>query len=345
MLRLAIIADDLTGALDTAAPFAGVPGGVVVATRVAALEGALARRPGVVAVSTRSREIGAAEARAQVVRALACLPPGAPIFKKIDSRLKGNIPAELEAFGGRALLVAPAIPEFGRVVRDGRLEGFGVDAPIPVGARLGAAATRATVPDTLTDADLSRALGAAGDDTVHVGARGLATALAAAMGLPAAPVPGALPAPLCMAIGSADAITLRQVDLLRRAAPCLLDLAAPGGRVPSAPPRPAAPLALLRISAGEAVAPAVAAARFAAGVRPWLAEARALVLSGGATAEACLDALGLDRLALRGEILPGLPLSGAEGRAIVTKSGGFGDPDCLARIAGQTVPAEDPAHG
>ena len=39
--RLAIIADDLTGALDSAAPFAGIDGGVVVATHLMALPAAL----------------------------------------------------------------------------------------------------------------------------------------------------------------------------------------------------------------------------------------------------------------------------------------------------------------
>ena len=54
---LAIIADDLTGALDTAAPFAASPRGVAVASRPGALAAALAADADVVAVSTRSREI------------------------------------------------------------------------------------------------------------------------------------------------------------------------------------------------------------------------------------------------------------------------------------------------
>ena len=159
-LRLAIVADDLTGALDSAAAFAAVPGGVAVATGPAALASALAAGPGVVAVSTGSREIAADAARDRVARVLSALPPGVRVFKKIDSRLKGNIAAELSALPG-ALLAAPAIPEFGRIVQAGRLSGFGVDLPLDVAAALGAEAARATIPDTVDAAGMAAALAAA----------------------------------------------------------------------------------------------------------------------------------------------------------------------------------------
>ena len=47
------------------------------------------------------------------------------IFKKIDSRLRGNVKQEiataLQAFGCTAAIIAPALPAMGRVVRDGIL--------------------------------------------------------------------------------------------------------------------------------------------------------------------------------------------------------------------------------
>lgn len=55
----------------------------------------------------------------------------------------------------------------------------------------------------------------------------------------------------------------------------------------------------------------------------------ALVLSGGVTAEAVLDAMDVEILTVEEEILPGLPLSAANGWRIVTKSGGFGAPSTL----------------
>ena len=59
-----------------------------------------------------------------------------------------------------------------------------------------------------------------------------------------------------------------------------------------------------------------------------------LIVTGGATAEAVLDALGLGCLEVLGEALPGMPLVRAGRLAMVTKSGGFGTPSALARLAG-----------
>jgi len=57
------------------------------------------------------------------------------------------------------------------------------------------------------------------------------------------------------------------------------------------------------------------------------------VLTGGATAEAVLDALDLPVLDLHGDIVPGLPLSSGGGWRIVTKSGGFGAAGVLLMLA------------
>ncbi|MDF0600280.1 four-carbon acid sugar kinase family protein [Psychromarinibacter sp. C21-152] len=329
-LRLAIIADDLTGALDTAAPFTASPGGVVVATRPEALRVALDRRPAVVAVSTRSREMPARAAREAVAATLAMLPPGAAVLKKIDSRLKGNVAAELSAFQG-PLTVLPAIPEFGRVVSDGALRGFGVETPLPVRDVLGDAAARATVPDAETDAQLSEALAAAPEDAVLVGARGLAQALAARWGL-GAPPPAELPAPVCFAIGSTDPITRAQVDALRADRPTTAFVAAPAGRVPP-PPDDVPDIAVVATTEGDETRPATVACTFAHGLVPWIRSAHGALLTGGATAEAVLDALGVFRLSLIGEALPGLPAARSGRWVFVTKSGGFGQPDALLRLA------------
>ncbi|GAB5376845.1 MAG: four-carbon acid sugar kinase family protein [Acuticoccus sp.] len=332
---LAIIADDLTGALDTAAPFAASPRGVAVASRPDALAGALAAGTDVVAVSTRSREVAPVAAREAVEAVLAALPDGIRVLKKVDSRLKGNIVAELAPFAPRRLLAAPAIPEFGRVVRGGMLCGFGIDTPIDVRGRLGPHVDAALVPDTVTQGDLARALAAAGEDTVLVGARGLSTALADAAGLGAPCPAGALAHPLAIVVGSTDPITTAQVARLGAEAAGVPIVDAPAGRVPTpgkgAPP----PVTLLRIApdAGGGEAGATVAARFAAGAVPWIKRVRALILTGGATAEAVLDALDLSVFALRGEALPGMPLIAAGAWQAVTKSGGFGEADALVRLA------------
>ncbi len=340
MLQLAIIADDLTGALDAAAPFAGVAGGVIVATRPEMLNAALAARPGVVSVSTRSREVHAGEAQRRVAAVLAELPRGVRLFKKIDSRLKGNVVSELEAFGDRKMIVAPAIPEFGRIVRNGHLEGFGIDTPMSVSEALGAASERAAVPDTVTASDMRQVLRLAGEGTVLVGARGLASALASSLGMVAAREPIHLAGPICIAIGSTDPITLSQVAHLVRDGEGVQHVRAVSGMVPPVPEGAYAPVTLLQIVGGREDDPSETSRRFAEGAAAWLAGARSVIFSGGATAEACLDAIGIDVLSLKGEALPGLPVSEGGGRTIVTKSGGFGDVDCLLRLVAGVVVTE-----
>lgn len=333
MPDLVIIADDLTGALDAASPFAGHPAGVAVATRPDALGEVLHAGAGVIAVSTRSREIAGAEARARVAAVLAALPAGVILFKKIDSRLKGNIADELAPFGEGPLLVSPAIPDLGRVVRDGRLEGAGVAAPIPVRARLGAADAHAQVPDAPDDAALTRMVAAAPAGTVFVGARGLGLALARRMALQPPPATPPLPAPACIVVGSTDPITLAQVAALKAARSDLVLVEAPSGRLPAMPEGPHAALTLLQAVPGPQRAPADVARDFARGAARWLGPARSTLLTGGATAEAVLEALGVSLLHVAGEALPGMPHCRGGAWTIVTKSGGFGEPDALVRLA------------
>lgn len=57
-----------------------------------------------------------------------------------------------------------------------------------------------------------------------------------------------------------------------------------------------------------------------------------LVLTGGDTARAVLDRLGVDRLEVLGELEPGICLSRAGDRFFVTKAGGFGDSHSLVRV-------------
>src|SRR5690606_892906 len=177
MTKLAIIADDLSGALDAAAPLAMRGLRTIVALAPAGIETALRDDPEIIGVSTGSREGDPSAARAAVRRCLEALPAGTRIFKKVDSRLKGNIEAELDAIPYQRSLVVPAIPAFGRWVRDGRLGGFGVAEPVSVAARLGAHGSRASIPDIERQSDIDAALEATPCDLL-VGARGLAEAVA-----------------------------------------------------------------------------------------------------------------------------------------------------------------------
>lgn len=335
---IAIVADDLTGALDTSTPFALAGRRVACAARPEGLAAAIASGAEIVVVSTASRAL-APEMAAQRVRSVAeQLQAARPsiVFKKIDSRLKGN-PAEESAALARALgldrlLVAPAIPDQGRFTIDGKVCGYGVDTPLAVSPRFASTDLAIEIADAASDEDLDRIVaGADWTSTLAVGARGLGAALARLhRGEPASHF--APDGETLFAIGSRDPITERQIAALRRVeihdAP-LGALASPVTRLP----------AVIR-STGPFRAPDEAiSTRFAAAVADGVATTRphTLVMSGGDTALAILDQLGVDLVFPEGEAAPGLPwflIPRKNHRSIraVVKSGGFGDETALAAL-------------
>ncbi|MDK1373987.1 MULTISPECIES: four-carbon acid sugar kinase family protein [unclassified Sinorhizobium] len=333
--RLLIVADDLTGALDTAAPFAVHGFSVDVVADQSALDEAIAGGSDVIAVTTRSREIEPAEAARRVLLAQQAMTPGMRLFKKVDSRLKGNVEAELSVLDFARAVVLPAIPEFGRVVRGGQIRGFGVDQPISVAGRLGAIADRAVIPDTETVEEMRTAVEAITPGDLLVGALSLANALASRTGRSHAEPFAAREGRLLMAIGSRDPITVSQVEELRRAVPDLRYLAAPAGQVEQARHRSERADDVTLVQAVEGALPATAsdvAAALAESAAAFAGECRTMLLSGGATAEAYFDRQGIRVLRLVGEVLPGLPVAEHGGQFYITKSGGFGDSDTLCRV-------------
>src|SRR5688572_10104079 len=118
-MTLTIIADDLTGACDTAALFCGrgrVP--VFIAPAPAGGDWEVA------AVDTESRALPGAEAARRMRSTGAGLAErlvAGSLFKKIDSTLRGPIGAELDALlsvtGRTGALVCPAFPAQHRTVR------------------------------------------------------------------------------------------------------------------------------------------------------------------------------------------------------------------------------------
>lgn len=125
--RLAIVADDLTGALDATAPFAARGADARVVISLAALDDVLASWkgawPDVIAVNTESRHLCAKKAAERVADATRRLAKAAPSvwLKKIDSTLRGQVVAECIAMrkaSALPILLAPSVPAQGRVVRD-----------------------------------------------------------------------------------------------------------------------------------------------------------------------------------------------------------------------------------
>ena len=123
-MKVAIIADDLTGAMDVAGPFAtrGQPTWVVVDHRGCTQE--QFRGAAVVSINTASRHLPAEQAAALVRDAAQRLVPAGTsiVIKKIDSTLRGNVASEtlamMEALGRPNAIVAPAFPGQGRTVRN-----------------------------------------------------------------------------------------------------------------------------------------------------------------------------------------------------------------------------------
>ncbi|MCX5496714.1 four-carbon acid sugar kinase family protein [Kaistia dalseonensis] len=349
-LAVAIIGDDLTGTLDAAAPFAARGFSTAIAMAPEDAPAALATGATVVAVNSVSRAMDADGAALAVRRAADVLAAANPAiaFKKIDSRLKGNLATEtaaaLDGFRRLRGIVCPAIPEFGRIVEHGRLQGFGVDEPIVVACRFGMVAGRLSAPDASRPAHLdaiAALLHGEAESHLAIGARGLADALAARLAgnQPILPRSAPLARPMLFAIASRDPITIGQVERLRGRLSPGAERAAPNGDV--APARLPADmeigLALATMGDGEASAESVAE-RFATGVAALVMgrEIGTLVLCGGETAFAVLRRLGITVLGVGGEAAAGIPWCHAtvDGRAmaILTKSGGFGGPDELVKL-------------
>jgi uncharacterized protein YgbK (DUF1537 family) len=219
----------------------------------------------------------------------------------------------------------------------------------PLAAQLARQAQQAhlLVVDSLTDDDLRTVVAAveqALPDALLCGSAGLIGALAAARAgeaawragdtSPALPPPG--PGPALLVVGSGSAPAHRQIAYLRRQRVATLE--AGSGPIPDRaddlllhlpepPPDAALEGAAARAHATELAVTALAAI---ARVRPAL-----LVLSGGDTAIAVLQRLGIERLEVLRELLPGIPLTWGvdrqgHGYHVVLKAGSFGDDTTLA---------------
>lgn len=211
---IAILADDLTGAADTAAGMLAAGRPLVTWPRS---DGTIAwhDEDRIVAIDAGTRRVAPGEAanRIRDLAALARIAGFAHLYKKVDSTLRGHIGVEVKAalegwHDGSLAVVAPAFPAMGRTTVDGRQRV--ADAPLdspPVAELLASAAvpaatlaladvrggvlhrilrahaeagSGAVVCDAVTDADLA-AIAAAGATlegaVVWVGSGGLARRL------------------------------------------------------------------------------------------------------------------------------------------------------------------------
>lgn len=127
MLKLLVVADDFTGALDTGVQFSKLGISTLVTTDLKFFEKPLDKNIEVLVIDTESRYLTAEKAyqqmKAIVEKAKKLMIPY--IYKKVDSALRGNISSEikgiLDASQVRAIPFLPAYPEMERVLKDGSL--------------------------------------------------------------------------------------------------------------------------------------------------------------------------------------------------------------------------------
>jgi D-threonate/D-erythronate kinase len=346
MAMILAIADDLTGALETGAKFAGRG----VAARVVTMgEFEAAPETPVLVIDTETRHLSAGEAAGAVRRVAAAARRLAPslVYKKTDSTLRGNIAAEFgalrEVFPELALVFVPAYPEMGRTVRGGRLYVHGVPvhetsfAADPLNPILESEIARVlagvtvSVVDGETSADVeaaARAIAASAPLPLAAGPAALAEALAGLLELPRGQRRAWPRVERCLLVnGSMHPVSAAQVAHAR----------AHGWRAA----RPGcAPGALARggwyvLDAAEIPGAGLdRAGRVGAVVRGILEQAPvdALVVFGGDTAYGIHAALRHPAFDPYGELVPGVPLSRCGGRFWITKAGGFGPAEILCDI-------------
>jgi D-threonate/D-erythronate kinase len=340
---LRLIADDVTGALDSAAPFASSSCPVRLAIGDEAIHGS-------VAISSESRDLDCADALERTKDAWTRLCSGASrrslFFKKVDSVLRGHPLEEtllvMRLGGFRRCVFAPAFPEMGRITRNLQhlvRAGSGYWEPTFQSdlrfafAALGIEvcdAARGEGPVVVLNAETQDELAAAVADIpdkaeiLWAGSRGLAEALV--------PDVKSIPWPsvVLFVIGTTHPSTRAQVLALQgrtkafpqtgpvrieRGVPLLLD------------PVPGAPDA---VTTRSTLAQAVQ--RIEGPVSDWT-----ICVVGGDTLSTLLGASGASGLNCIGEIASGLPCSKVQGgllhgATLVSKSGGFGAADLLRKM-------------
>jgi D-threonate/D-erythronate kinase len=368
-----LVADDLTGAGDSALGFAEQGWRVELLLNT---EHSLQSnhecpesRPTVLAVTTGSRAFPddrAADVTDQAVTGV--LAAGAErLYLKIDSTVRGSVAGQIRGaltawrrrFPAAGAIICPAFPTQSRTVHDGTVLVGGLPVTQTAAATdpvtpVASGDLRVIVPgavtgtldqvgkvsplllDATTDSDLdaiAHHAAAAGAQTLVVGSGGLAAALARRWAVDRSPTPP-------------PTVGTRRILL---AASSLHPVTTEQLRLLSTTAH-AAHVDVLATPSGEITTPSAAAAALAARVSAALTDPTygALVIVGGDGAAVILACLSTDRILIDGALSGGCPTGivvggTADGLRLVTKSGGFGVPETLAAITARLC-APDATH-
>ncbi|WP_027571744.1 four-carbon acid sugar kinase family protein [Bradyrhizobium sp. WSM1743] len=347
MTSVRLLADDLTGALDTAAEFVGLCGPFDVTWP----EAPATFGPGSLAIDSGTRERSKAES-VEIVGRLAPRLQGATIaYKKVDSLLRGAWAAELGAClrSGHwaSCVVAPAFDYQGRRTAGGQQFARTVQGEwhrvgdnlldqlrqSGIEARQGQAETLSQggvqIFDAESDIDLDRVVEMARrmpGPVLWCGSGGLAGALARSH---RADAPGQLKLPVLGLFGSDQPATASQLSACGAAT---IALAEDEGATRVQRKLGDDRVALVKFALAEGLSRTEAARRIAREMASLIAALDppgTLVVAGGETLKAACIALGTHALQVTGRIVPGLPRSILQGGRwsgvdVISKSGAFG---------------------
>jgi len=368
-MRIAVIADDLTGALDTGVQFRqwGYTVQLTDTPENSAAE--------VTIVNTDTRNKTPQQAYQATYSAAIKLRDRTIIYKKTDSTLRGNpgpeLQAVLDATGETRAILSPTYPPTQRRVIDGHLyiaekpiteteyiheysrktsyipEILETETPIhTVKDPADAPETGITVIDSETERDLLRI--SAKHTRIMAGSAGLADALCQTL---------RNPPPVLTVIGSTRTETRRQAErLVERlgAVSIPLDAIKVLNRIPQNETVQTAVNALengldvilcsaptpevIEVTRAEAKRLCITPQELETRIMTALAEATeslltqslsGIVITGGATALAVTERLGTREIEILDEVQPGVPVLRLDRIPAVTKAGGFGQPDTL----------------
>lgn len=364
---LRLVADDLTGALDTAVEFVAALGPVQVAWgQVPADIG------DTLGFDVATREGNETDARDRVagIAAATGFSASACAYLKLDSLLRGHAGAEIatlwSAGGFDAAVIAPAFPYQGRITAGGRQRVTTRAMREPVGEDLVASLNALGLPvrrrrpgtsvssgiaiwDASSDEDLDVIVDAAlkaeaaGRRILWCGSGGLAGALARRRFGTAAPDAFSPAGPILGLFGTDHPVTHDQLMQAGDAAIRLVD----GSPMSAEHVREqlgtvgAALVAFDLAPMSRRQAQRRIAAEMAA-LTGRLDPPATLVCGGGETLRGLADALGATALDVVGRIVPGVPVARLrggrwDGVPIISKSGAFGDPDFLKRLVAPSL--------
>ena len=368
LMRIAVIADDLTGALDTGVQFRQWGYSVQLTDNPEQCEAEVA------IVNTDTRNKTPKEAYSETYRVAKGLSHDI-IYKKTDSTLRGypgqEIQAILDATGETKAILSPSYPTSGRRVKDGHLyvrgrpiteteyineyrrktsniaEILETETPVySVTDPSELAETGITVVDSETEHDLLKI--AEHHTRIMAGSAGLADALCQVL---------RAPAPVLTVIGSMRSETRAQVELLKkRLGAAVIPLDAIGALSDGSQSRAINDASKALNSGQDLVITStptdelIEATRNEAsrlGLSPFELENRityalasvteqllkyslsGLIITGGATALAITRQLGTKSIEILDEVQPGVPVLRLDQIKAVTKAGGFGQVDTL----------------